>query len=232
MVFGNMRLTNRVNLEGMRWKRFGHVRRAGSEEDSVKPTAAERRCGEVRLSRKKPRVAHRNWLYQGFLKLREDILHYDSGARTNWLTVESTPAAVCVLAVSSNGGVLIQREYRHSVGEFVTGLPGGKVELGEDVLEAAARELREETGLVFEKWGVLGESWPLPGIFNQKTVFVKAENLVEECEMLLEAGEVIAGIEFKSCNDLLELATLHGEPVDGQLLAGLSLMYAKCGSWM
>ncbi|WP_454726326.1 MULTISPECIES: NUDIX hydrolase [Cupriavidus] len=51
------------------------------------------------------------------------------------------------MPVTRTGQVYLIREYRHGFGEILTGLPGGLIDDGESCMTAAARELREETGL-------------------------------------------------------------------------------------
>lgn len=148
----------------------------------------------------------------------------ECGRESKWISLQSQPISVCILAISKSGRLLVQREYRPSVGEFVLGLPGGMVEEGEGILQAAVRELLEETGYVFETWKVIGEAWPLPGIFTQKTVFAKAENFQFQEKPTLQEAEMILAPEFLSPNEIIGQARDHGF-VDGQLLAGLSLLH-------
>lgn len=54
--------------------------------------------------------------------------------------------AVCVLALSKDGGVILTQQYRPGPERLFFEMPGGGVEEGEDPLHAAKRELLEETG--------------------------------------------------------------------------------------
>lgn len=53
---------------------------------------------------------------------------------------------VSVFALTAAGQVLLVRQYRHAVGQFVWELPGGVIDEGEEAVAAGRRELREETG--------------------------------------------------------------------------------------
>lgn len=58
---------------------------------------------------------------------------------------------VALFALTGEGKVLLVRQYRQAVRDFVWELPGGVVDAGEDALAAGLRELREETGYVAER---------------------------------------------------------------------------------
>lgn len=62
---------------------------------------------------------------------------------------------VAVLAVTRRGGRLLLAQRRNPPDALKWGFPGGRVELGETVVEAAQRELAEETGVVGAPRGVL-----------------------------------------------------------------------------
>lgn len=56
--------------------------------------------------------------------------------------------AVAILSITSDKKVVLVRQYRYPVGDYIYELPAGLVDKGESVYEAAAREMGEETGLV------------------------------------------------------------------------------------
>ncbi len=64
----------------------------------------------------------------------------------------ATPRAAFVAAVTTEGDLLLVRQYRHPVRDWTLEVPAGAVEDGESPLEAAQRELREETGGTAREW--------------------------------------------------------------------------------
>ncbi len=67
-----------------------------------------------------------------------------------------------VLAFNARGQVLMQQEYRYPVDQVIWQVPGGLIDPHESPLEAAQRELAEETGHVASRWQHLGSFWDNP----------------------------------------------------------------------
>lgn len=65
---------------------------------------------------------------------------------------------VTIIAETADGRFMALRQYRHGVRRIGLALPGGRVDPGEAPLEAARRELLEETGAIAEDWAPLS-SW-------------------------------------------------------------------------
>ncbi len=61
------------------------------------------------------------------------------------------PGAVAIVALTDDGRICLVRQYRTSLGRVTVEIPAGKLAPGEDPLDCARRELREETGMETEK---------------------------------------------------------------------------------
>jgi 8-oxo-dGTP pyrophosphatase MutT (NUDIX family) len=89
------------------------------------------------------------------------------------------------LPITVHNEVVVIREYRHGAKDYVWQLPAGYVEQGETPLEAAKRELLQETGYEAPSWELLG-SWYIssPRMPDKQFVFIaRAAHKVQEPEL-------------------------------------------------
>ena len=92
------------------------------------------------------RTVGREYVYRSpWCSFRVDGVELPSGREIEYGVLESGGFAA-VLAFTEEGGVVLVRQWRQPLGDFTLELPSGGVDAGEDPLEAARRELREETG--------------------------------------------------------------------------------------
>lgn len=70
----------------------------------------------------------------------------------------------CVVAETTDGRLVMERQYRHAADEVLTEIPAGIVEAGEDPMEAARRELAEETGFTGGTWLPLSVEYAQGGV--------------------------------------------------------------------
>lgn len=77
------------------------------------------------------------------------------------------PGAAAILALTEDGELVLERQYRYPVDRYLLELPAGKVEPGETPLAAAKRELEEETGFVADSWRLLTSFATSPGISSE-----------------------------------------------------------------
>ena len=86
--------------------------------------------------------------------------------------------AVCVLPLLPDNTVIMERQFRYAHHRVFFEIPAGKLNFKEeDPLEAAKRELREETGAIAGKYTFLGELDTSPALLDEKIHMYLAEDL-------------------------------------------------------
>ncbi len=100
------------------------------------------------------------------------------------------PGAVCVIPVTEDGEVIFVNQFRYAFNKVTLEVPAGKLEKGEDPLEAAMRELSEETGLSARNVVYLGELYTTPALIDEVIHMYLATDLVEG-EQHLDEDEFI-----------------------------------------
>ena len=86
--------------------------------------------------------------------------------------------AVCVIPVTDNNEVIVERQYRYPIDRVITEIPAGKLDSREeDRLSAIRRELREETGYTADEWISLGDFHPAPAYSDEYISMYMARGL-------------------------------------------------------
>jgi ADP-ribose pyrophosphatase len=82
-----------------------------------------------------------------------------------------------MMAVDDKKRVLLVRQYRLPAAKDLWELPAGRLDPGEKPLQAAKRELQEETGYTAGKWTKLVSYWASPGFVAERMTIFLAEDL-------------------------------------------------------
>jgi 8-oxo-dGTP pyrophosphatase MutT (NUDIX family) len=97
---------------------------------------------------------------------------------------------VNIVPITAEGDVVLIRQYRHGVGDFTLEVPGGMVDPTDpSPLEAARREMREETGYDSDDVVALGNIHPNPAIQGNRCHTFLARNAVLKAEPAFDTTE-------------------------------------------
>ena len=111
-----------------------------------------------------------------FLKIAVDKVILPNGREAVRELVHH-PGAVAILPILKNGSIVFAKQYRYPLDSVLYEIPAGKLELNEDPLECAIRELSEETGYSASKWSKLTTIATTPGFTDEIIHIYLAEDL-------------------------------------------------------
>lgn len=123
-----------------------------------------------------------------------------------------------IVAIDDNKNIFLVKQYRISTGQELLEIPAGKLEIGEDPLECAKRELEEETGMVPVEIKHLFSMYATPGYCSEKLHIYFAKNLKvgqihRDEEEFLHVIKVPFDIAYKM--------VMNGQIFDAKTIAGI-----------
>jgi ADP-ribose pyrophosphatase len=173
---------------------------------------------EDELTKETARLLKSEVLYQGkVFRLQRDTVIEPGGVRAE-RDIIVHPGSVVVLPVFKDGRVLLIRQYRHSVGEFLWELVAGRKEPNESPLAGARRELLEETGYTAKRLRKLMRVVPTPGFANEWMWIFAAEGLTAGAAQPEEDEKITPRIfTLKQVEKMIQRGTLR----DAKSICGL-----------
>ena len=127
-----------------------------------------------------------------WLTARRDRLELPDGRIIPEYYVLEYPDWVNVIAITKDGQFVMERQYRHAARKISLELPCGVMEEGESPLEAAQRELLEETGFGGGQWKKLMELSPNPSAMSNTTHCFLAIGVEKIAEQHLDETEELS----------------------------------------
>ena len=156
-----------------------------------------------------------------WLRVWQEDLQLPNGRMVDGFYTVDMPDYVVIVATTTDDAILTLRGYKHGPRRVCTSLPAGFIEPGEDPLDAARRELREETGYAAEQWETLGHfvNDGNRGSGSGHLYLARGATPIAEPD----SGDLeTVTVELRSLNDLLR-AALDGEIGDIPNAAALGL---------
>ena len=160
-----------------------------------------------------------------WLTVRRDKLELADGRVVPEYYVLEYPDWVNVIAITKEGKFVMERQYRHAIGRTNFEIPCGVMEKGETPLEAAKRELKEETGYGKGEWKLLMKLSPNPTSMTNMTFCFLATDVEKIDDQRLDATEELTVhlLSKGEVKDLLE----RNEIIQSLMVAPLlKILYA------
>jgi 8-oxo-dGTP pyrophosphatase MutT (NUDIX family) len=127
-----------------------------------------------------------------YYSIRSDEVQLPDGQTAVYHIVE-VPDSVTIVPVLSDGRIVLIRNYRYTLNEWVWEVPAGGIKEGQTPLEAAQMELKEEIGGQTEEWRFLCKASDMSGIGHHYSHFYLAThvNLSETHHEATEVMEIV-----------------------------------------
>lgn len=164
-------------------------------------------------------------LWDGKWQFRLDQVRLASGHEMELALIEHPGSVVLVPMMGDD--VLMVEQFRPVIGRNLLELPAGTLDADEPHIEAAQRELREETGYRADELILLGDMLPSPGTSNEVMKIYLARGLSKDPLPMDEDEEI--EIRPMPLNQLVNMA-LSGELTDAKSVVGVLQTNAYLGT--
>jgi ADP-ribose pyrophosphatase len=163
-----------------------------------------------------------------WMNIRADTCERPDGTIVSPYYVYTFPDWVTAVAITKEGKVILERQYRHGLGETGLEIPGGCVDKTDVDYEAAiARELREETGYTFEKFEYLGKTSSNPSTNTNLMHMFLATGGQKAGDQELDEGEDIE-LSLVTLDELVQLVK-EGRFIQAMHTVAIYLALEKLG---
>ena len=164
-------------------------------------------------------------LHQGrVFRLINEKYTLDNGVTSDMDFIQH-PGAAAMVPILNHTELVLIKQYRHAVREFIWEIPAGTLDPEESAIDCAKRELIEEIGYSANNWHQLGTITPLPGCSDERIHIFLASGL-QPAKQDLDDDELL-NIHTMELSKAMEMI-FSGEIQDGKTISGLFLAF----SWL
>ena len=154
-----------------------------------------------------------------WVTIRKDHVLLPSGVEIGDFYVIERPRMIHVIAITENGKFVFEKQYRYAINRECLEICAGLVEPNETPLQAAQRELLEETGYAEGKWQLLNEHAVDPSNMTEISYSFLALGVTKVSEQHLEKTEVIETVLLSE--EEVKQALFRGDIVSSLMAAPL-----------
>jgi ADP-ribose pyrophosphatase len=167
------------------------------------------------LGKEPPEIIKQRLFYQG-RKFNFEVtrLRLPNKAEGDWECIRH-PGGALAVPVTSEGKLILLRQYRFAAQGRLLEFPAGTIEVNEDPFSTIQREIEEETGYHANKWQKLGEFFLAPG-YSDEIIYAFLAQDLQPLEKPPEQDEDEDMETVFLTPEELEKAILSGEPVDAK----------------
>jgi len=169
-------------------------------------------------------VNSRTILHQGrTFDLVQENVTLENGVTTDTDFVVH-PGAAAIIAMVDESSILLLKQYRHALREYIWEIPAGKLDPQESMLKCAQRELIEETGYAADQWQKLGAIAPIPSYSDERIYIYLATDLAPTARDL-DMDEIIDvhEVKFDKALEMIKRGEIH----DAKSIVGIYLAHCR-----
>lgn len=132
-----------------------------------------------------------------YLKLYEDTVEFPDGTVADDYSVATVPDGVVVVATDETGALITLGEYKYAIDKTVLNFPAGSFEPGEEAIDVARRELREEAGYESDEIELVNTLYSdYPSKLTHRVFIVRAKNAHKVMDPEHEPSETIGQVRL------------------------------------
>ncbi|MDO5036912.1 MAG: NUDIX hydrolase [Tissierellia bacterium] len=170
------------------------------------------------------RVIRSDKIYEGkVVTLRCDTVEME-GQRFARREIIEHSGSVAILALDEEGKIIFVNQYRLAANDFLLELPAGLIDRGESPIDAAKRELKEETGYEAQELNFLFEFYTSPGFTNERIHLFCAEGLTPGDQDLDETENIsLVSLSLEEAMKKIRLGAI----LDAKTILGILSLWGR-----